>query len=336
MRKYLIKEKGNFYKANLHMHTNISDGRMSIEEVKKTYQEQGYSIVAFTDHELMMPHNELSDDKFLAITSTEISINQRRDCDFRYTKCYHLNIYSKDKNRTEFNTFSEKIMWLKHSYQYLTDKQREVKYDREYSIECINDMIKKANEEDCFVSLNHPVWSLQDYSDYIDLKGLWGVEWFNTGCVLDGYIDSIQPIDDLLRKGENVFPLATDDAHELRHCFGGFVVVKALNLEYETIFNALKNGDFYSSTKPEIYELFIENGIVNIKTSTVRKVHISTECRFTRSIINLEGMNEAKLDINDYLNREDNINKHQYIRIYIEDNEGNKAYTRAYYINELK
>ena len=34
---YLIKEKGNFYKANLHMHTNISDGRMSIEEVKKAY-----------------------------------------------------------------------------------------------------------------------------------------------------------------------------------------------------------------------------------------------------------------------------------------------------------
>ena len=33
MKKYLLKEKGNFYKANLHMHTNISDGHMTIEEV---------------------------------------------------------------------------------------------------------------------------------------------------------------------------------------------------------------------------------------------------------------------------------------------------------------
>lgn len=336
MKKYLLKEGGKFYKANLHMHTNISDGRLSIEEVKRLYQEHGYSIVAFTDHELMMPHNELSDDKFLAITSTEISINQRRDCDFRYTKCYHLNIYSKDKNRTEFNTFSEKIMWLKHSYQFLTDKQREVKYEREYSVDCINEMIKMANDEECFVSLNHPVWSLQDYSDYIDLKGLWGVEWFNTGCVLDGYPDDIKPIDDLLRKGENVFPLATDDAHELRHCCKGFVVVKADNLEYETIYNALKNGDFYSSNKPEINELYIEDGIVHIKTSLVREIHLSTECRFTRSIINHEGMNEASFDINDYINREDNINKYPYIRLTIVDKDGNKAYTRAYYINELK
>ena len=120
MKKYLIKEEGNFYKANLHMHTTVSDGKMTPLEVKEKYKEKGYSIVAYTDHELMLPHNDLSDDSFLAITSTEISINQRKDCDFRYTKCYHLNILSKDPFRTEFNTFSEEIMWLKHSY-YIGD-----------------------------------------------------------------------------------------------------------------------------------------------------------------------------------------------------------------------
>ena len=87
MKKYLIKEEGNFYKANLHMHTTVSDGKMTPLEVKEKYKEKGYSIVAYTDHELMLPHNDLSDDSFLAITSTEISINQRKDCDFRYTKC---------------------------------------------------------------------------------------------------------------------------------------------------------------------------------------------------------------------------------------------------------
>ena len=335
MKKYLLKETGNFYKANLHMHTTISDGHMTIEEVKEEYQKRGYSIIAYTDHELMVPHNDLSDENFLALTSTEISINQRRDCDFRYTKCYHLNIYSKDRNRTEFNTFSEKIMWLDHSKKYLTDKQREVKYEREYSVECINDMIKKANEEGSFVSLNHPVWSLQDYDDYIDLKGLWAVEWYNTGCARDGYIDDIKPIDDLLRKGENVYPIATDDAHNLGHCFGGFVMVKADNLEYDTIYNALKNGDFYSSTKPEIKELYIEDGVINIKTSKVNSVFLTTENRYIKKEVGVD-LEEARLDINEYLNRQDNFNINPYIRITIVDNEGNKAYTRAYFINELK
>ena len=336
MKKYLIKKEGRFYKANLHMHTTVSDGKMTPEEVKRIYKEKGYSIVAYTDHELMLPHNELNDDEFLTLTSTEISINQRRDCDFRYTKCYHLNIISKDPFRTEFNVFSEPIMWLNHSYQYLTAKQREVKYKREYSIECINEMIRMANEEGSLVTYNHPVWSLQDYSDYIGLKGLWGVEWYNTGCYRTGYPDTIQPIDDLLRNGENVFPLATDDAHLLRDCFGGFVMVKADKLEYETIYNALKNGEFYSSSGPLINELFIEDNIITIKTSNIVKAFVTTENRYVYTVNNLEGMSEVKFDIKDYINREDNDNKYKYVRITIEDKEGNKAYTRAYYLNELK
>ena len=331
MKKYLIKKEGRFYKANLHMHTTVSDGKMTPEEVKRIYKEKGYSIVAYTDHELMLPHNELNDDEFLTLTSTEISINQRRDCDFRYTKCYHLNIISKDPFRTEFNVFSEPIMWLNHSYQYLTAKQREVKYKREYSIECINEMIRMANEEGSLVTYNHPVWSLQDYSDYIGLKGLWGVEWYNTGCYRTGYPDTIQPIDDLLRNGENVFPLATDDAHLLRDCFGGFVMVKA-----EKIYNALKSGEFYSSSGPLINELFIEDNIINIKTSNIVKAFVTTENRYVNTVNNIEGMSEVKFDIKDYINREDNDNKYKYVRITIEDKEGNKAYTRAYYLNELK
>ena len=277
MKKYLLKEAGNFYKANLHMHTKISDGDLTIEETKKAYMDKGYSIVAFTDHEIMVPHNELSDDKFLALTSTEISINERYDCDFRYVKCYHLNIYSKDRNRKVFNTFNMDAMWLKHSLNYISNEQKEIKCHREYSIECINKIIKMANDEDCLVSYNHPFWSMQNYEDYSELKGLWGVEWYNNCCVINGYNDTITPIDDLLKKGEKVYPLATDDAHHLHDCFGGFVMVKANDLKYETIFNALKNGDFYSSNKPEIYELYIEDGVIHIKSSLVRNIYLTND-----------------------------------------------------------
>ena len=69
MRQYLIPEKGQFYKANMHAHTNISDGNMSPEEVKQCFLKMGYSIVAYTEHEVLVPHNDLTDDNVLAITS---------------------------------------------------------------------------------------------------------------------------------------------------------------------------------------------------------------------------------------------------------------------------
>ena len=39
MKKYLLPEKGNFYKANLHTHSTISDGKLTPEAVKEAYKE---------------------------------------------------------------------------------------------------------------------------------------------------------------------------------------------------------------------------------------------------------------------------------------------------------
>ena len=44
----LIPETGTFYKANLHCHTIHSDGRLTPEEFKKAYMDEGYSVVAYT------------------------------------------------------------------------------------------------------------------------------------------------------------------------------------------------------------------------------------------------------------------------------------------------
>ena len=38
------------YKANLHSHSTLSDGCLTPEEMAAAYREQGYSILAITDH----------------------------------------------------------------------------------------------------------------------------------------------------------------------------------------------------------------------------------------------------------------------------------------------
>jgi hypothetical protein len=124
--------------------------------------------------------------------------------------------------------------------------------------------------------------------------------------VLEGYRDSLKPIDDLLRNGERVFPIATDDAHKLNACFGGFVMVKAEKLEYKTIFDALKKGDFYSSVKPEIYDLWFEDGVVHIQTSKAKRIELVTDRRITMIATGSDLFNEVTFDISSLFLFKDN------------------------------
>ena len=52
MKKYLLPQIGCFYKANLHCHTTVSDGSITPEEIKNIYKGKGYSVVAYTDHDV--------------------------------------------------------------------------------------------------------------------------------------------------------------------------------------------------------------------------------------------------------------------------------------------
>ena len=74
------------YKANLHCHTTLSDGRLTPEEVKARYLAGGYSVVAFTDHNVLVDHSDLSDERFLALTGIEVDTDS-----FLYGKKHDFN-----------------------------------------------------------------------------------------------------------------------------------------------------------------------------------------------------------------------------------------------------
>lgn len=67
----LLKTNGKFYKANLHCHTTLSDGKMTAAEVKEYYLKNGYNIVAYTDHSKYAYHKELLSEDFLPIAGFE-------------------------------------------------------------------------------------------------------------------------------------------------------------------------------------------------------------------------------------------------------------------------
>ena len=79
MVKYLLTDKKKYYKANLHCHTTVADGADTPEQMKEAHKAHGYSILAYSDHCIMVPHPELKDDEFLPLTACELGVSAIAD-----------------------------------------------------------------------------------------------------------------------------------------------------------------------------------------------------------------------------------------------------------------
>ena len=341
MKKYLLPNQGKFYKAAMHVHTNISDGRLSPEEVKRAYMELGYSIIAFTDHEVFVPHNDLTENDFLAINATEIAINDPKTLEggWPFMRTCHINLYAKDKDNDFCPICTENSIYVPHSHQYVTERMKQNVFKKEYSTECFNQIVEVAAKDGFLACFNHPIGSLQNYEDYIGMKNLWGIEWYNAGSNTEGMMESMQCVDDLLRAGEKVFPVAGDDSHNYNIIGCCFNMVKAKDLTYESVMEAFERGDFYSSAGPEFYELYIESETLHISCSGVRKIFVTTERRvnFVKTS-NEELVTEAEFDLKDYIEKshlsEEHYNK-AFIRVTLIDESGNEAHSRAYFLKDI-
>ena len=340
MKKYLLPSSGNFYKAALHVHTNVSDGKLPPEEVKRAYKELGYSIIAYTDHEVFVPHNDLSDKDFLAINAVEIAVNDpKTPGEWPFMRTCHINFYAKDKNNDYCPICPLKRIYVPHLHQFVNEKIRENAFKKEYSTECFNRMVDESHKHGFLACFNHPIGSLQNYEDYIGMKNLWGLEWYNAGSNTCGMMESMQAADDLLRAGERVFPVAGDDSHNYDIIGCCFNMIKAEELSYSSVISALENGDFYSSTGPEFYELYLEDNILHISCSGVSKIFVNTERRvnFVKTSTE-EPVSHAKFDLKDYIEKSHLSEGHYnnaFIRVTLIDKKGNEAHSRAYFLSEI-
>ena len=113
------------------------------------------------------------------------------------------------------------------------------------------------------------------------------MEIYNHGCEHDGlYGFNPQVYDEMLRAGQRLYALSTDDNHDTRpigdplnDSFGGFVQIAAKELTYPAVMEALQAGRFYWSQGPQILGLSIEGGALKVKTSPVEKIFVTVEGR---------------------------------------------------------
>ncbi|MBE6533994.1 MAG: PHP domain-containing protein, partial [Ruminococcaceae bacterium] len=326
--KVYLDESKSFYKANMHCHTTNSDGNLTPEKVKEEYMKRGYSVVAYTDHEHIINCSHLTDENFLAITSFEMNVPEKgfpwKSDARQFIRTAHLNFYATtpDNDLTICTSPEDDTMGSE-------ELRAGVKYDRLgemriHSPEAISKIIKYAHEKGFLVCYNHPVWSLEFEADYLNYEDLDFVEIYNTSCEKLGLYAYDNIYDVMVKHGRQVACIAADDNHNSNRLdspksdsFGGWIMINAEKLDYESIIDALKKHNFYASSGPKIYSLTREGNIVTVKTSPARKITKQTEGRNSEGQFANPGelITEARFSVKD---------NEKTFRITVEDEHGYK------------
>ena len=338
MKHAFLPEEGTFYKANLHCHSTLSDGKLTPRQLKEAYQERGYSILAITDHEALFSHEDLNDGSFLTINGVERSVDSEvlPGQSYDYVHTCHLNFLAKNPKNTVFVGYNPD--YANQGMNWVGDGKlkEQLKFDKPlrvpYSAEGINEIIALANENGFLVTVNHLCWSKEQYEQFSQYEGMFAMEIYNHGCYVEGHDEQNGAFYDmLLNKGNRIFCLATDDNHNRypfddpqNDSFGGFVMIKARELTYEAVIAALEQGAFYASTGPVIQALYMENGKICIDVEGAKRISLTTDNRHAQVKLAKEGesLTHAEFDT-------ERIN--QYFRIEVTDAEGKRAYTNAYF-----
>ncbi len=306
IRQQAFNQTGNkMLKGGLHCHTTRSDGKGTPEDVIRLHVQNGYDFLALTDHRFYNYENFAPETDIVIVPGMELDGNLPD----RGVHCYHTVCIgpAKDKGNgfNQDQRFDSLKVTSQEEYQPLLDMVHE---NGNMTIYC------------------HPEWSNTPSHEFDRLKGNIAMEIWNSGCVIENEEDADAACwDDLLRHGQRIWGVATDDGHAMSHHCVGWVRVNA-ERNLESILTALKDGAFYASTGPEIYDFYVEDGKAVVKCSPVDRVRFHYGFAPTRiKDGNGELIEGAEFAVPEY---------YTYIRASVIDEEGRKAWTNPIFLKD--
>jgi len=285
-------------KGGLHCHTTRSDGRGTPAEVMQLHKENGYDFLAITDHRVYNYENFAPETGITIIPGMEMD----RNLPGPGIHCHHIVTIGPEK--ADGNGFEQ--------------DQRFDSAKITTQAEC-QEMLDMLHANGNMTVYCHPEWSGVTAREFEDLTGNFAMEIWNSGCAIEDGVDTNAAYwDELLAQGKRIWGVATDDGHQMyQHC-KGWVMVNSEN-NVASILEALRNGAFYSSCGPEIYDFYVEDGVAHVKCSpvkTIQFVHLRVPYKLTKAP---EGgfVTEASI----------NVWRTEYIRAVVTDAEGRRAWT---------
>lgn len=317
-----IDETKPQWKGNMHMHSVRSDGCLSPEELIEEYHKRGYAFCQISDHDIYWDNDEFDTDEFILLSGTESSLKMNVDrpwlLEYRTGRGFrHMHFGCiKDETRVgEYIPFSH-------------DQQVPRVIDR--GIDSWNKAVEILRERGNLVCVNHPNWSRLDPELMLAMQGCFAIEIWNSGdnCACGGH-DDCAVWDYCLQRGKRIYAVAGDDAHGSWPTLGvSFTMVSADKLSKASIVEALKKGDFYASCGPVFQDIRVENGMLKMKFSPVKKVVIVgyESCGSTICAEDNRYLESCEWPIKPHL---------KYIRPMIIDEKGQTAWAQPIFIEDL-
>lgn len=290
-------------KGGLHCHTTRSDGNTTPEETIRQHAENGYDFLAITDHRNYNYENFAPDANVLIMPGMEMDGNILSDDGM----CLHVVSIGCEAG---VNGYRQDQKFDSHPVTHQEEFQP-----------VVDDMLKNNN----LAIYCHPDWSYTPARSFEKIKGFTAMEIWNSGCVLEDYLDTDNGLvwDELLRGGQHIFAVATDDGHCAAHHCHGWVRVNA-EKNIPSIFDAIKNGAFYASTGPEIYDFYMEDNVAHIKCSPVKWIKFHMGTYPVRLQKNADGLiTEACMKVAPHA---------AFVRASIEDENGKRAWTNPFFL----
>ncbi len=247
-----FNKPGDFYRGNLHTHSTLSDGKLSPEEVCRAYQDAGYDFIALTDHFMQQFNYPVADTRAMRSGS--------------FTTLLGAELHA---GRTELDQ-----LW------HILAVGLPLDFAPPTPDETGPQIAARALEAGAYVAAAHPQWYSLTEGDILSLGPIDAIEVFNgTSVDHNDRADSWHITDVLLARGQRYTACATDDAHfnpDRSDFMLGWVWVKSENLTPESLLSALKAGDYYSSTGPQIYDIDVVPGEkITIRCSPAERIFLT-------------------------------------------------------------
>jgi hypothetical protein len=302
--------KLNWYKGNIHTHTNVDGGDETPENVVRWYRRHGYDFLVLSDHN----HLTLLDyadgrrkfKKPLMVPGEEVTLAQHPR-----GPAIHIN-----------------GIGISHLVEPI---------DAGEIVPTIQANVDAIVSAGGIASINHPNldWSF-DHNHIKQVRGASLLEVFNghpcsNNDGAPGKFSYEEIWDGVLSAGRPIFGVATDDSHEYKdfHLMAsnpgrGWVVVHAEELVSEAIVEGLASGNFYASTGVELTDLKSSSQLVSLR------IEQQSSFIFTTTFIGRDAKTYA--ETTGLEASYEPMGSEGYIRAVVKSSSGSKAWTQPVFL----
>ncbi len=227
---------GKWFKGSVHVHTTNWTGQLTLPQAAEFYAGAGFDFICITDKKVPIPRENFNEDlPLLVLDGIELEGTDDQGSFF------HVVCLGGIEGMKDGMEFMEALNFIRLQGGFLL-------WAHPHSVG------NTANE-----GLRHKFHGIEVYN--------------HINQVAFGKGSGVYHWDAALVKQPDLLGFATDDAHfypDIPGEKGGWIMVNAPELSGEAMLNAIRNGNFYSSTGPEFKSIIIEKGNrIVIETSPV-------------------------------------------------------------------